>query len=170
MAAGVEASISVSIRARQTGTADLGTPTFTVVEEKIVSFLAGTANDNQANVLFSGERELASGAAEDLDLAGALTSALGSTITAAEITAIYLAADAGNTTNLTFFGDAEAAFDGPLGGTTPTLTLKPGDMVLMTSKDGWTVTATTADLLQASNGSGAAATYRVILIGRTSAT
>ena len=170
MTAGVTASIALSIRASLAGSADLGTPRAPVNVEELVQFVAGTASDSQANLMFSDIRPLASAASENLDMAGALTGPLGATITAAEVVAIFLKADADNTTNVTVFGAADNEFDGPLGGTTPTLTLKPGDSALLLSRDGWTVTAGTGDLLQVTNGSGAAASYTVVIIGRTAST
>lgn len=170
MTAGVTASIAVSIRASLAGSGDLGTPKAPANIEKLVQFVAGSANDSQADLLFSDVRSLTSGSSENLDMAGVLAGPLGGTITAAEVVAIYIEADADNTTNLAFFGAASNAFDGPLGGTTPALTLKPGDCALMASRDGWTVTAGTGDLLKVVNGSGAAAAYTVLLIARTAST
>lgn len=170
MAAGVEASIAVQVRAHQQGAlTDFGTARAPAALDLLRSFNAGTASDAEANLLYSAETTLGTGATGNLDMAGVLATGLGATITAAEIVAIIIEADAANTTNLTFFGHASAAFNGPLGGTTPTIVAKPGSFFVLTDPDGWAVTATTADLLSVVNGSGASATYRIIIIGRTAA-
>jgi hypothetical protein len=169
--AGVDATISVNIQARETGAAGLGgTPQYTALVAKAVALAAGTANDNQANVLFSGHRTLATATSENLDMAGTLIGALGETVTMAEASVIYIEADATNTTDITFGGAASNPFNGPLGGTLPTVVLHPGDCALFCSKDGWTVTPATGDLLKVANGAGATGGYTVVIIGRTSAT
>lgn len=170
MVAGVTASISLDIKAAQVGaTTDLGTPRAPASLSLVQQFAAGTATDSQANLLYSAEITLTTGQTANLDLAGVLATGLGATITMAEVVTIVLAADATNTTNIAFFGAASNAFNGPLGGTTPTLTLKPGAWAALNDPDGWGVTAGTGDILQVVNASGASATYTVILIGRTAA-
>jgi hypothetical protein len=83
--AGVNATISVGIRAKQVGTGDLGTPGILVDLLKELEFSPGTLAVGQANVMFSDTRTLAASATENLDLAGVLADALGATITAAEL-------------------------------------------------------------------------------------
>src|SRR5262245_62002424 len=56
---------------------------------------------NQANMVFSDQRTVASASNEDLDLAASLVNAFGATITFTAIKAIILIASAQNTTNLT---------------------------------------------------------------------
>jgi hypothetical protein len=99
--AGVTATIDLSIKAKQTGAAHRGAaPSIVQDASKSFEFSAGTAATSQANVLYSETRTLAASAAEDLDLAGVLADALGATITAAEIVAIYIAAASGNTNDV----------------------------------------------------------------------
>lgn len=165
--AGVEATISIQTRATQVGSGDLGTPRAPSVLDIVKSFTAGTANDNQANLLYSDTITLTTGQTANLDMAGVLATALGATITAAEVVAIVLQARSTNTTNIAFFGAAANSFNGPLTGTTPTLTLKPGDVAVLISPDGWTVTAGTGDILSVVNAAGASADYDVLIIART---
>lgn len=165
--AGVAATINLSISAKQTGTADLGTPQMRAAVEKAMEFSPGTAAVGQANVLFSDERTIAISGNEDLDLAGVLADALGATIAAAEVVAIYIEADDGNTNNVNVTRPAAngvplflAASDG--------LALAPGDFFLFTRRTGITVTAATGDLINIANsGAGSTVTYRVVIIGRT---
>jgi len=170
MAAGVTASIAVEIKSAQVGaTTGFGTPRAPANLSFLQQFIAGTLADNQANLQYDAEIILTTGQTANLDLAGVLTTGLGATITAAEVMLIALVADSANTTNIAFFGAASNAFNGPLSGTTPVLTLKPGAAAFLVDPDGWGVTAGTADILQVTNGSGASATYKVIIIARTAA-
>lgn len=168
MAAGVTASIAVDIKAQLTGTADLGTPRAPANLSALLQFIPGTDTTGKADLLFADERSIAASGTENLDLAGVLTTALGATFTAAEIVAIYIEADDTNTNSVVVFGAASNAFNGPLSGTTPKITLQPGNSALLTCKQGWAVTAGTGDLvLVANSSSGTPVVYRVILIGRT---
>lgn len=137
------------------------------VEEVVsaaIDLLNGTSNA-QANLAYVGERTLASGATEDLDLAGALTSALGATITMAEVVAVLIIADAANTTNLTIGGaSSEAQLWFAAAGDKEVI--KPGGISLHYAPAGWAITAGSADDLLIANGSGASATYQIAIIGR----
>lgn len=166
--AGVTADISVSLRSRLTGAADLGNPIAPVNIDKHVQITPGTDATNKADVLWADERTLVASATENLDLAGVLSGLLGGTVTAAEITAIYIEASAGNTNDVVAFGAASNPFNGPLSGTTPKLTLGPGDFALITNKKGWPITAGTGDIiLVANSAAGTPVTYKIALIGRT---
>ena len=165
--AGVNATIDVEIRAKQTGAAGLGTPNFLIDLAKSMEFSPGTASIGQANVLYTAERTLAASANENLDLAGALTDAFGATIAAAEVVAIYIEAAAGNTNNVQVTRPASngvplflAAGDG--------IALGPGDCFLLTNRAGVAVTAGTGDLINVANSAGGTGvTYKVVVIGRT---
>jgi hypothetical protein len=165
--AGVAASLSVGIHAKQTGTADLGTPQIVVDILKEIDFSPGTANVNQANILFSDTRTLGASATENLDVAGVLADALGATIAAAEIVAIYFAAAPGNVNDVQVTRPAAngvplflAAGDG--------FAIGPGDFNLRTYRNGVTVTPGTGDLITVANGgAGTSVTYDVVIIGRT---
>lgn len=166
--AGVTADINLSVRAKLTGTADLGNPSAPVSIDKHIQITAGTDALGKADILWADTRTLAASATENLDLAGVLAGLLGGTIAAAEITAIIVTADKGNTNDVVLFGAASAPFNGPLSGTTPKLTIGPDDVALITNKKGWAVTATSADIiLVANSSSGTAVTYSITLIGRT---
>jgi hypothetical protein len=165
--AGVAATISVGIHAKQTGTADLGTPNILVDILKTMEFTPGTAAVGQANILFSDTRTLTASSNESLDIAGVLADALGATIAAAEIVAIYVAAAPGNTNDVQITRPASngvplflAAGDG--------FAIGHGDFFLRTYRNGVAVTAATGDLVNIANGgAGTSVTYDVVIIGRT---
>lgn len=168
MVAGVSASIAVDIKAQQIGTADLGTPRAPANLSALLQFIPGTDTTSKADLLFADERTLAASATENLDMAGVLTTGLGATITAAEVVAIYIEADPTNVNDVIVGGAASNAFVGPLSGTTPALSVAPGDFHLLTCKRGWLVTAGTGDILKATNGAaGTPVSYSIVVIGRT---
>jgi hypothetical protein len=168
--AGVSGSISLKVEAKLVGSADLGNPVAPVALEKVVRFVGGTDALGKADVLWADTRTIAASSSENIDLAGVLAGLLGGTITAAEITAIAVVADAGNTNDVVLFGAASNAFNGPLSGTTPKLSIGPDDLAVVTNKKGWSVTASTGDILLVANSSGGSAvTYSIILFGRTQA-
>jgi hypothetical protein len=165
--AGVAATLNVHLSAKQTGSADLGTPQILVDIQKAMEFGPGTSAVGQANVLFSDTRTLAASTNENLDVAGVLADALGATINAAEIVAIYIAAAPGNVNDVQFTRPASngapiflAAGDG--------FALGPGDFSLRTYRNGIAVTAATGDLINVANGgAGTPVNYDIVIIGRT---
>lgn len=166
--AGVTADISLSLRAKLIGAADLGNPVAPVAVDKLVQITAGTDAVGKADILWADTRTLAASATENIDLAGVLSGLLGGTVTAAEITAIIITADKGNTNDVVVFGAASNPFNGPLSGTTPKLTIGPDDVALITNRKGWPVTAGTGDIiLVANSAAGTPVTYTLVLIGRT---
>lgn len=167
------AKIKASIEAIETGTNDYGTPRFTPQVSHVIELINGTVAD-AADRIFVDERTVASATNDDIDLAGVLVGALGSTITFVEIVAILIInrskAGVANTTNLTI-GVGTNPFVGFLGGTTPTIgPIRPGGFVMIGCPADvgiGTVTAGTADILRIANSSGAAATYQIAIIGRS---
>lgn len=136
----------------------------TINEQLLLQFNIGTGSGN-ANQLFSDERSISASSTENLDLAAVLADVFGATFTAAKVKAILIEADAANANNVVVFGAASNPFNGPLSGTTPKITIEPGCFVMLTSKVGWTVTASTGDIiLVANSGSGTAVVYRIHLI------
>lgn len=168
MANDVEANINLTIAVSQKGTNDLGVPTFAANIDQNLRFTGGTDAITKANILFSDSRTLGASATENLDLAGVLVGPLGDTITAAEIVAIYISAASANTNDV-IIGNVTNGFPGPLGAT-GTYTLSPGEFVLMSSKNGWPVTAGTGDLIKVANSAGTTGvTYSIMIIGRSTA-
>jgi hypothetical protein len=119
-----------------------------------------------ADVLFSDTRTLAASATEDLDLAGALASALGGSAVFAKLKAVLVTAAAGNTNAVNLTRPAAngvplflAAGDG--------LGIQPGGTFLWVAPGtGVTVTAATGDLITFTNAAaGTPVTYSVVLVG-----
>lgn len=165
--------IGASLRFTETGSNDFGGPTFTPALEAALTLASGTGA-NQADLIFVDQRTVSSASNDDLDLAGVLASAMGATITAAELVAVMVInapkSGAANTTNLTIGGGSNPVV-GFLGGTTPTIgPIRPGGFVLLACGDAaglGAVTANTGDILRIANSSGAAATYQIAIVARS---
>jgi len=136
--------------------------------------LATGTGAGQADLSWFGERTVASGANDDIDLVGGLTDTFGNAIAMAELVGLILinAPKTGdpNTTNLTIGGGSNP-FTGFLGGTTPTLgPIVPNAMVMLAAGGAaglGAVTADTGDILRIANAAGAEAKYQIGLIGRS---
>lgn len=127
--------------------------------------LANGTGSGQANAMFSDYRALSSGASENLDLAGALTDAFGTVLTFTQIKALIFESDAANTVDITVGNHATAAFLGPFGAAAHTAAVRPGGLIVFAApQTGWTVTATTADMIKVLAGA-ANVNYRVHIIG-----
>lgn len=165
----LSATIRAGIEFNQSGSADFGPQRFQGSVSSLLQLASGTGA-NQADIVWADERTVASATADDIDLAGVLSSAFGTTITAVEVVAFLLInapldpLDTANTTTLTVGGDAAAV---------PNITsgaIGPRGVVLLVDPDAGglaTVTATTGDIIQVTNSSGAAATYQVCILART---
>lgn len=161
----LKTTISASIQIVETTTPDGGSAKVQQAVQKFVELLNGTSNA-QADLAFIDTRQLADNTPEDLDLAGVLVNALGATLTMAEVVAILIVSDAANTTDLEV-GDATAEALLFFGAAGDTAVVKPGGFLMAYNPAGWPITATSADDLKISNGSGAAASYSIAIIGRS---
>lgn len=166
--AGVRATLNVSLAAVLTAGAVAGVaPRFRTNINRTLEFTPGTATKDQADLFYEATRTLAASATENLDLNGVLINPLGGAFPAAEIVAIYVEADAANTNNVVVGAAGSNPFIGPMSGT-GTLTLRPGEFCLFSSREGWAVTASTGDLLKVANSAaGTAVNYTIVIIGRT---
>lgn len=158
--------ITAQIDATESGTLDLGSKQAKISAAIAIALATGTGND-QADMIFTDTRTLAASASEDLDLAGSLVGAFGNTLTFVKIKAILVIADSGNTNNVVVGGAASAQFVGPFGAANDTIAVQPGGVFMIAVPDtGWTVTATSADLLKIANSGGTTGvTYKIVLIG-----
>lgn len=158
--------ITARINATQTAANDLGTSSFPMAYSQVVSLLDGTAA-NQADLMFSDQRTLTASSNEDLDLAGSLSGAFGATLNFAKIKAIAVYAASGNTNNVQVGPATTNGFLGPFADASDQLDIPPGGQILLTAPvNGWTVTATTGDLLNIANSAaGTSVTYDIVLIG-----
>jgi len=169
----VTSSFTVKIDATQTATNAFGNSADDRIIRKVQSLADGTGA-NQADLMYVAERTVADGANDDIDLAGSLTDGFGNTITAAEIVAICIINEqqdgTANTTDLTI-GGATNAFEGFLGGTSPTIgPIKPGGVFFIGAGDAagiGAVSGGSTDELRVTNGSGAANTYQIGILARS---
>lgn len=160
--------LTARMKITQTGDNDFGGPSFNATIEKLKTLINGTAAD-QADIAWADERTIAASGSEDLDLAGVLADAFGATVDMAEVVAILIIADAGNTNDVVV-GDASAPV--PLfGGTNPTFSVPPGGFFFVAAPDAsglFTVGAgSTDDLKIANSSSGTGVTYQIAIIGRS---
>lgn len=157
--------VVVQVLAELTGTNDLATVD-SDIDQKFANIFTDGTGANQANNIFSDRRALAGGANEDLDLAGVLSSALGSTIISAKLKALIFRALPANTGNLTITRPASNGVPFLLAAGDGLPPLKPGGMVVITdpSVAGITVTAGTGDLINVAASGGGANNYDVIMI------
>ena len=160
---------SISLKA----TADLASPLDLVTSVAPLSFsetiaLATGTGADQADLIFSDTRTIAASSDEDLDLAGGLTDALGSTLTMVRVKAIIVTADSGNTNNVEVGGASANQFINWVGDASDKIVVMPGGMFCLVAPDAtaYAVTAATGDLLNIANsGAGTGVTYSIIIIG-----
>lgn len=162
----LESTITASIKAVETGSADLAQPS-APAELLVKHAFANGSGADQASKIFSDTRTLAASASEDLDLAGALSGALGGTLTFASVKALMIRAKPGNTNNVVVGPASANGFAGPFGDASDRIAIKPGGVFLITAPPaGWTVTAGTGDLLTVANsGSGTPVDYDIVILG-----
>lgn len=167
-------SLRLGITAALTGASDFGSPTSFPAIQINYDTTDGTGG-NQADIIWTDERTVASASNDDLDLNGVLTNAFGQTVNFLELTGILIVnaprSGAANTTNLTL-GVGTNPVTGYLGGTTPTVgPMRPGHVLLEWNSENaggiCAVVAATGDILRIANSSGAPATYQIWLIGRS---
>lgn len=165
----LESKITAKIDATEGSALDLGSGSARVTLEKLLALGNGTGN-GQADMIWSDTRTIAASSSENLDLAGVLVGAFGNTLTFAKIKAILVVADAGNTNDVVVGAAGSNTFVGPFADATDAIKVKPGGVFLAVAPNtGWTVTASTGDILKVANsGSGTGVTYSVILIGTSS--
>lgn len=160
-------NINVTVSGALTSALDLE-----AVQSQLTKKLGLTLTDgsgaNQATNVFSDTRTLAASASESLDLAGALTNAIGQVISFTRVRALMITASAGNTNDVVVGGAGANGFISPFGAAAHTVRVKPGGALLLTAPDvnGYAVVAATGDLLQIANSAGGSVvTYDVIVIG-----
>lgn len=154
------------IIATESGTLDLGTKQAKVSASYSQDLASGTGSA-AADMIWTDERTITASSNEDLDLAGSLAGAFGNTLTFAKIKAILVIANSANTNDVVVGGAGSSAFTGPFNANTSTVSIKPGGVFMIGHPGtGWTVTATSGDLLRVANSSsGTSVTYKIVLIG-----
>ena len=161
--------IVVRIEADLTNALDLNTVTYPLRVKKEYTWASGTGA-SQADTIWTDTRTLTASSTEDLDLAGTLTNALGTTVTFAEVAAIYIFAADANTNNVQVGGAASNQFINWVANNSDIVNIRPGGMMLLVAPDStaYAVTAGTGDLLKIANSAGSTSvTYDIVIIGRS---
>lgn len=162
----VQSTLSAKLHSEVSGVGDFGNPSASIDISFTKSFANGVAA-GQANILFADTRTLAASANESLDLSGALLDAIGQAAVFAKVKALMIRAAEANTNDVIVGAAASTPFLGPLGGTTPTITLKPGAFFIMSYPGaGWVVTNSSNDLLKIANSAGGTGVdYDIAILG-----
>jgi hypothetical protein len=159
-------TLSVAVAATLNNALDLQSASSALSYAQALGFSSGVGA-NQADKIFSDTRTIAASGTDDLDLAGVLLDPLGAVITLARIKALIVKAAAANTNNVVM-GVGTNPVTTILGGTTPTLNIRPGGVMALFAPDvvAYGVTAATADILRfANSGAGTSVTYDIVIIG-----
>jgi len=163
MAATVRIKLDIEIVESYTG--DLGNPGKTHRVSKDVVFVSGNGS-SQFNKVHSDINSVASGSAQDYDVAGGVTDAQGAAITMAKLGMIY-AENRGTTSGDMMYLGGDANSVPVFGAVGDFVKIGPQGFALVVNPvDGWTVTATTGDIIEINHQNG---TYdhAVILAGRS---
>ena len=165
MATTYKGSIGIQLLGLMQKDLDIGSARLDVNYAKKFSVANGTGAE-QANMIWTDTRTISASSADDLDLYGGLTNAFGDVINFANVKGIFVFAAAANTNDVVIGNDGTAPIN--FGVTTNVINVKPGGMFCLydPALNGYTVTNTTADVLQIANGgSGTSVTYDIIVFG-----
>lgn len=165
MATALTQDIRVKFGCVYTNALDLTTTDDSLAKQYKWTTTNGTGTD-QADQLWHDTRTLAAGATDNLDLAGGVTNAFGTTMTFAKVKGVFIKNN--STTSGEYFtvGNATAPVQLWFGATTGTELLQHDACTLhVNNKSGWTVTAATGDTLKIVNSGTASNTYDIIIWG-----
>jgi hypothetical protein len=162
----LKTQIFAGISAAMVGAPDVGKSNFEIDGSAAAILLGDGSGTGKANAIYQDRITLAASANQDIDLRGTLVGALGEPVVFASVKAIFIRAAAANINDV-IVGGGTNPFLGPLGGTTPTHTLKPGGLLLWANpNNGWTVQASTSDILRVANGgAGSSVTLELVVVG-----
>lgn len=166
-------NVRLIVDALQTNALDLSTPQDEFKITKTLNFTNG-ADANQAHGFFHDQRTLAATTADNIDLAGSLTNAFGSTITMARVKGIMIFhGTAAASASMQVSGHATAALNTIIGVAAsdldtaqPYWITPPGGwhIAMAPNAGGYVVTATTEDMLRIYNGGAASITYDIVIL------
>ncbi len=165
MATTYQGSIGIQLVGLLQKTLDIGSARLDVNYSKKFNIANGTGAD-QANMIWTDTRTINASSSDDLDLYGGLTNAFGDAINFANVKGIFIFAAAANTNDVVVGNDGVAPID--FGATANVVNVKPGGMFCLydPAANGYTITNTSADVLQIANSSsGTAVTYDIIVFG-----
>lgn len=162
---GLRTQIAVRLTALLTGAPDKGQTRHEIDELIAAVDLESGTGTGQADLLFDDTRTIAASSNETLDL-NALTDMLGVTANFVKVKALIVKASAGNTNDVVVGAAASNPFVGPMGGTTPTHTLKPGGVMVWYNPAGWSSANGASDQLKIANSSsGSSVAYDLYIVG-----
>lgn len=166
MATTLRTVVTAMIEATYKNPLDLTTTLDSLLKKTRIELSNGTST-SAADRLFHDQRTLTASGTEDLDLAGSLSNAFGSTLTLVELRAVLITASSANTNNVVLSRPASNGV--PLfSAAGDAIAIPPGGVFLWAcGADGKvTVTAGTGDLLTVTNSSsGTSVTYDVVIVG-----
>lgn len=161
----VQGKLLLTALLTQTNPLDRGSGSFTPDIRFSNDFTSGIGA-NQADRLFTDDRQIAASGTEDLDVAGGLTDAFGATITMARVKAVFFQAALANINNVVIGAGTNPWLTAL--GATGTITLRPGAWFGLCAPDAvaYAVTAATGDILKVANsGAGTVVNYTVMILG-----
>jgi hypothetical protein len=162
----LDTRLKLTLSSLLTGATDLQ-PRSAPLNYQVSKALTNGTGANQANAMFSDQREIAASGNDDLDLAGTLTDAFGATVTFARVKLLLIKAADTNQNNLVV-GGASSTFTSWVTGTNAAVVVRPGGLLVLSAADAtaYAVTATSADVLRLSNsGAGSSISYDIVVIG-----
>jgi hypothetical protein len=163
----LSSKLSLHLVSTLTSALDLSTATDVLDYPVTYNLVTGTGTTSgNADMQWSDTRTLTASATEDLDFAGSLTNALGSTQTFARIKAIIVTAAAANTNNVNIIRPAANGVPLFLAASDGTPVLPGGTFMWVAPAAGVVVTAGTGDLVTFTNSAGSTSvTYSIIVLG-----
>lgn len=169
MATGVYGNIAVEIDLSLTKpNVGASQPKHEAILNFLMHFDQGNAALGKADVLYHAVRQTAASTTDSLDISGTVLDPLGGNVVNAEICAIAIKTDPTNVNNVIVGPAAANGFLGPWSALTDRTKIEPGNFFLVTSVNGWIVTAATADLIALINsGAGTPVNYEILIVGRT---
>lgn len=122
----------------------------------------------QANRLWHDRRTLAQSTNDDIDLTGVLADVYGTTITLARVKALIIQHVSG-TNALTIGGSPTNPWISWLAASGDGVVLRPSGLLVLATNEatGYTVTASSADVLRVANGAGTSVDYKITILGAT---
>ena len=159
----VNAIVTSHLAATYTGAAGVGSASQVIGESKAVALTGGTGA-GKADKLYSAAINIAASGNTTINLTTG-DDVFGVALAMVKVKAIVVEADATNTNDIVI-GNGTNPLVGPFGAGNQTIAVKPGGMLTIASKDGYSVVASTGDVVKITNSSsGSAVTGKIAIIG-----
>lgn len=168
MAAGLQGDIGFFLKANYFGANDLAKVLADLGINDTDHVEPATTSGLYYDKLFADTITLAASGNQTLDLTSGMVDPFGVALVFAKIGGIYIKASSANTNSVIVGVAASNAFDGPMGGTTPTQTIPPGGKLLWTHPGaGWTVDSSHKSLKLANSSSGTGVDLNIVIWGKS---